>query len=71
MFEISTYLSCLDQILSSSLIRQFSVVVCAMLSCRNQANMLNLSRWSGKGGSYRSIQRWLFDISRGHGLLII
>ena len=58
MFEIILYLSCLDEVLSSSLIRQLSVVVGAMLSCRGDANMLNLSRWSGKGGSYRNLQRF-------------
>ena len=58
MFEITSYLLCLDQVLSSSLIRQLSVVAGAMLSCRGEASMLNLSRWSGKGGSYRSIQRF-------------
>ncbi len=29
-----------------------------MLCCHGQITMLNLSRWSGKGGSYRSIQRF-------------
>ena len=58
MFEITSYLLCFEPILSSSFIRQLSVISKAMLCCRGQVTMLNLSRWSGYGGSYRSIQRF-------------
>ena len=34
------------------------MITTAMLRCRGRVTMLNLSRWSDKGGSYRSIQRF-------------
>ncbi|MBF0240695.1 MAG: transposase [SAR324 cluster bacterium] len=58
MFEMLPYLSCLDQVLSSTLMRQLTVITTAMLCCRGRVTMLNLSRWSSKGGRYRSIQRF-------------
>ena len=38
--------------------RQMSRVILAMLAMTGQVTMLELARWAGKGGSYRTIQRF-------------
>ncbi len=38
-------------------VRLLGIVCQSMLCCKGRITMLGLSRWSGKGGSYRSIQR--------------
>lgn len=57
MNEIIPLLICLEPYLSSTSLRQLRHVVFAMLCIPKQATMLGLSRWSEKGGSYRTIQR--------------
>jgi hypothetical protein len=39
-------------------LRQFSRIVSAMLMMTGRVTMLGISRWAGKGGSYRTVQRW-------------
>jgi len=57
MSEIIPLLLCLHPILSKTSLRQLGHVVFAMLCNPKEATMLGLSRWSEKGGSYRTIQR--------------
>jgi len=57
MPEIIPLLVCLEPYLSSTSLRQLHHVVFAMLCVPKRATMLGLSRWSEKGGSYRTIQR--------------
>jgi hypothetical protein len=57
MIEIIPLLICLEPHLSSTTLRQLRHVVFAMLCIPKRATMLGLSRWSEKGGSYRTIQR--------------
>ena len=57
MNEIIPLLICLEPYLSSTSLRQLRHVVFAMLCVPKRATMLGLSRWSEKGGSYRTIQR--------------
>lgn len=57
MTEIIPLLLCLAPHLSSTTLRQLHHVVYAMLCVPNRATMLGLSRWTEKGGSYRTIQR--------------
>jgi putative transposase len=44
--------------ITATTLRQMSVVIAAMLSMTGRITMLGLSRWAGKGGSYRTIQRF-------------
>jgi putative transposase len=44
--------------LSKTDVRRMSVIVTAMLSMTGRITMLGLSRWTGKGGSYRTVQRF-------------
>jgi hypothetical protein len=39
-------------------IRQFSRIALAMLAMTGRVTMLGISRWTGQGGSYRTIQRF-------------
>ena len=57
MSEIIPLLICLEPHLSATTLRQLGHVIYAMLCIPNRASMLGLSRWSEKGGSYRTIQR--------------
>lgn len=57
MSEIIPLLLCLEPYLSSTTLKQFHHVVFAMLCIPKRATMLGLSRWSEKGGSYRTLQR--------------
>ncbi len=44
--------------LSTTTLRQLSQVVLTLLAMTGQVTMLNISRWTSKGGSYRTIQRF-------------
>jgi putative transposase len=43
-------------------LRRMSLIVQAMLSMTGRVTMLGLSRWAGKGGSYRTVQRFFNTI---------
>ena len=58
MSEIIPLLICLETHLSSTRLRQLKHLVFAMLCIPNQATMLGLSRWTERGGSYRTLQRF-------------
>ena len=44
--------------LSTTSVRQFSRVVLGLLAMTGQVTMLNISRWTSEGGSYRTVQRF-------------
>ena len=44
--------------ISKTTLRQMNQVITAMLSMTGRVTMLGISRWAGKGGSYRTIQRF-------------
>jgi hypothetical protein len=58
--NILALLHCLQPSLAKTNIRRMSRITQAMLSMTGRVTMLGLSRWAGKGGSYRTIQRF-FD----------
>lgn len=43
-------------------IRQFSTIALAMLAMTGRVTMLGISRWTGKGGSYRTVQRFFATV---------
>lgn len=57
MPEIIALLKCVEAYLTSSELRQLGHVVFAMLCIPHHVTMLGLSRWTEKGGSYRTLQR--------------
>ena len=58
MADIITVLQCLDQCLSKTTLRQLTCMVPAMLAMSGRVTMLGISRWTDKGGSYRTVQRF-------------
>ena len=58
MSEIIALLSNISQIVTATELRQLSVIVPAVLAMTGQVTMLNISRWTGKGGSYPTIRRF-------------
>jgi putative transposase len=58
MPDIMVVLGCLRQCLGAPLLRQLCCVSEAMLSMSGRVTMRGISRWTNKGGSYRTIQRF-------------
>ena len=58
MNEIATLLFCMSSIIEPTVLRQLNVVCSAMFCMTGRVTMLGISRWAGKGGSYRTIQRF-------------
>ncbi|MGI0024693.1 MAG: transposase [Nitrososphaera sp.] len=56
--DILALLQCIQPDLSRIDVRRLSQVVQAMLTMSSRVTMLGLSRWAGKGGSYRTMQRF-------------
>jgi len=62
MPDIMVVLACVSQCVELTTLRQLGRVIEAMLAISGRVTMKGLSRWSGPGGSYRTIQR-LFTTS--------
>lgn len=60
MFEILPLLDCLHPYINQTTQKQLSVIISAMLAMSGRVTMLGISRWAGKGGSYRSVQRFFY-----------
>jgi IS4 transposase len=58
--DIIALLQCLQPVLTATTIRQFSHIIVALFAMTGRVTMLGISRWAGKGGSYRTIQRWFY-----------
>ena len=58
MDAILPLLCCLSGTLTMTMIRQLSRIALAMLAMTGRVTMLGLARWTGTGGSYRTIQRF-------------
>jgi putative transposase len=58
MPDIMVLFACLSQCIAPTAVRQLGRVVEAMLAMSGRVTMRGLSRWGGKGGSYRTIQRF-------------
>jgi len=58
MMNILALLQCIQPIISKTDLKRMSRVIQAVLSMTGRVTMLGLSRWAGKGGSYRTVQRF-------------
>src|SRR5436309_2891616 len=56
--DIVTLFQCLRPSLPSTTWRQLSRIALALLVMTGRVTMLGISRWAGKGGSYRTVQRF-------------
>ena len=61
MSEITTVLLCLQPLLSTSFFRQLTIISEALLMMQGRVTMLGISRWTRRGGSYRTIQRFFLS----------
>ncbi len=62
MAEILALLQSIAPLLEKTTFRQMSRVVYGMLVASGRITMLGLSRWTEKGGSYRTIQRFYHSV---------
>ena len=60
--DILALLQCLQPHVTATTCRQCSRIVWAMLVMTGRVTMLGLSRWAGKGGSYRTVQRFFATV---------
>ncbi len=58
MPDILALLLCLHSCLSMTTIRQLSRIAVALFCMTGRVTMLGISRWTGAGGSYRTVQRF-------------
>ena len=58
MPDIMIVLGCVSQCLDATTMRQLTRIIEAMLSMTGRVTMLGISRWTGPGGSYRTVQRF-------------
>lgn len=58
MNEIISILNALSPTLTPLTLKRLTLIVEAMLSMTGRVTMLGLSRWTEKGGSYRTVQRF-------------
>jgi putative transposase len=56
--DILTLLACCSTLTSATAVRRLAVIAEAMLAMTGRVTMLNLARWSEKGGSQRTVQRF-------------
>jgi putative transposase len=56
--DIVALVHCLQPHLTATTLRQFRRLAWAMLVMTGRGTMLGISRWAGKGGSYRTVQRF-------------
>jgi len=76
MTEILALLQSIAPVVSAAILQQMSHVIYGMLISNGRITMLEISRWTEKGGSYRTIQRlyhtpllwlqiqWIFFVSQ-------
>ena len=57
MMNILALLQCVQPAISTTNLKRLSQILIAMIAMTGRVTMLGLSRWTGKGGSYRTIQR--------------
>ncbi len=62
MMNILALLQCIQPAISTTDLKRLSRIVMAMIAMTGRVTMLGLSRWAGKGGSYRTIQRFFNTI---------
>src|SRR5262245_2192325 len=62
MPNIIALLLCLYPEMTMTTVRQFSRIVLALLAMTGRVTMLGIARWSGDGGSYRTVQRFFATV---------
>jgi hypothetical protein len=60
MINILALFQCLQPLLTVTALKQLSLITSAQLVMTGRVTMLGMSRWAGKGGSYRTVQRFFY-----------
>ena len=68
--DIVALLACLQPLVTAVTLRHFSLIVPALLTMTGRVTMLGLSRWTEKGGSYRTLQRFFATVMPWPELLV-
>jgi putative transposase len=56
--DILSLITCFQPLVTSTTMRHFSLILPAILSMTGRVTMRSIARWTEKGGSYRTIQRF-------------
>ena len=56
--DIISLLACFRPLVSAVTLRHFSLIIPAVLTMTGRMTMLGISRWTEKGGSYRTVSRF-------------
>src|SRR5262244_4414547 len=62
MMAIVALLQCLRPHITTTTHRRLSRITLALLVITDRITMLGISRWAGKGGSYRTVQRFFSTV---------
>jgi hypothetical protein len=62
MVDIVALLQCTRPYVSATTVRQLNRIIVAMMAITGRVTMVGLARWAGKGGSYRTIQRFFATV---------
>lgn len=62
MVDIVALLQCTRPHVTATTVRQLSRISVAMVAMTGRVTMVGLARWAGKGGSYRTIQRFFATV---------
>ncbi len=62
MTDILALLQSIAPLISKTTLRQMGRVILGMLMMTGRVTMLGISRWTERGGSYRTIQRWYHTV---------
>jgi putative transposase len=62
MTDILALLQCLNPVLEKTTLRQMSRIIPALLAMTGRITMQGISRWTEKGGSYRTVQRFFHTV---------
>ena len=68
--DIIALLTCWQPLVAAVTLRHFSHIVPALLTMTGRVTMLGLARWTEKGGSYRTVQRFFATALPWSALLV-
>ena len=60
--DIVALCQCFQPYVTATTLRHFHRITAAMVVITGRVTMLGLSRWAGKGGSYRTVQRFFSTV---------
>jgi IS4 transposase len=62
MVDIVARLQCTRPHVTATTVRQLSRIIVALVAMTGRVTMVGMARWAGKGGSYRTIQRFFATV---------